>query len=400
MLAAQLSLAKVDLDALLTAMNSASLDDQLETLPNELWTMFFAEDPSTDQVARQLLPLLSDFVSSKELRRITQVLKAAKRAGVKPEKMQEIRSHYATKSVFEHFRNAAKLFLENPRYDVNYKLASLEYLAYDDLEPSQLVEILIPLIGPQSSPKIQQASQDALLETNNPAAAKALVSALQNTYAERRRALVVGLLSRAVGANALLDAIEAKELPAEVIDAAAAQQLRNHPNADIRQRAHELLHDAVNSNRAALVEEWKSKIPGEAKAAAGKELFKAKCAVCHRFGGEGATLGPDLASVQNRTTDVLLIAILDPNRAVDWHYNAHSAVLNDGRTITGVILEENANSVTLGCTDGSKQTFLRRDLESLNWTASSLMPEGLEEGLTPQNMADLLAYLQSAPSGQ
>jgi putative heme-binding domain-containing protein len=96
-----------------------------------------------------------------------------------------------------------------------------------------------------------------------------------------------------------------------------------------------------------------------------------------------------------KPADQLVTAILDPNQAVEPRYIAYSATTTDGRAFAGVISSETGNSLTLKAPGGVEQTFLRHDLKELASLKRSLMPEGLEQAISPQQMADLLAYLNA-----
>jgi putative heme-binding domain-containing protein len=127
----------------------------------------------------------------------------------------------------------------------------------------------------------------------------------------------------------------------------------------------------------------------------GKELFKKECSACHRLEGVGTQLGGDLNAIRNRGRESILLNILDPNREVLPQFVSYTVVLDDGRTLTGMLSAETATSITLNKPDGSSQTILRVNIESLRSTGLSFMPEGLEERVNHQQMADLLAYLES-----
>jgi putative heme-binding domain-containing protein len=106
-------------------------------------------------------------------------------------------------------------------------------------------------------------------------------------------------------------------------------------------------------------------------------------------------VGPDLASVTNRTREDLLLQILDPNAYITPGYEEYIMETTDGRLITGVIAKETATSVTLRRSEGEEDTLLRSNIASLRSSSVSLMPENLETGITLQGMADLLQYLKS-----
>lgn len=96
----------------------------------------------------------------------------------------------------------------------------------------------------------------------------------------------------------------------------------------------------------------------------------------------------------SKPDDWMFTAILDPNQAVEARYQAQHLVLNDGSELLGLIVGETGNNVTLRTADGSERAVLRTEMRSAKPLGRSLMPEGLESVLKPQDMADLLRYLR------
>jgi putative heme-binding domain-containing protein len=136
-----------------------------------------------------------------------------------------------------------------------------------------------------------------------------------------------------------------------------------------------------------------AKLPGDI--ARGKEVFRKRCATCHRLENEGYAVGPDLLALTNKTPESLLIAVLDPNRAVEEKFLDYIAITNDGRQFNGVLQDETGASLTLAAADGKTQVLLRKDLETLVATGKSLMPEGMEMDVTAEELADVIAYVRS-----
>ena len=101
--------------------------------------------------------------------------------------------------------------------------------------------------------------------------------------------------------------------------------------------------------------------------------------------------------MKDKTANGLVREILDPNRAVDQRYAQYVAVTQDGQTLTGILVEETPTSVTLLGQQGKQSVLLRSELDSLTTSGTSLMPEGFEKEITPQAMADLIAFLTLDP---
>ena len=128
----------------------------------------------------------------------------------------------------------------------------------------------------------------------------------------------------------------------------------------------------------------------------GKGVFKKTCATCHRLENEGIEVGPDLLSaLRNKTRDTLLVDILDPSREVDPRYINYSVTTKAGRAFTGMIAAETASSITLRRAEKAEDTILRSQIDEIQASAKSLMPDGLEMQLSKQDLADVIAYLQS-----
>ncbi len=176
------------------------------------------------------------------------------------------------------------------------------------------------------------------------------------------------------------------------------QQLLKSPNPKIRSEA-ERLFGARASNRTEALKKFETADPKQGDSDRGAELFGTHCASCHEFRGQGFALGPNLAALTDRSTAFLLRAIVDPNDAVENRYAAYTVDTKDGESISGIVSEENASSVTVLNANGAKQVLLRKDIAAIKSSQLSLMPEGLEQALDLQQMADLIAFLQSAPTG-
>ncbi|MCE2806790.1 MAG: hypothetical protein LW700_16550, partial [Gemmataceae bacterium] len=95
----------------------------------------------------------------------------------------------------------------------------------------------------------------------------------------------------------------------------------------------------------------------------------------------------------------LILAILDPSREIDPRYSQMVAETKDGRTVAGLLAAETPVNVTLRRAEGMEDVILRTNLEALTATGKSLMPEGLENQISPEQMADLLEFLLQMAKG-
>jgi putative heme-binding domain-containing protein len=109
----------------------------------------------------------------------------------------------------------------------------------------------------------------------------------------------------------------------------------------------------------------------------------------------GNDIGPNLQSVVNHPSEKLLVSILDPNASIEPGYVAYTCTLKGGEEFYGLISAETGNSLVLKSPDGKTHALLRADISSLRSSNLSLMPEGLEAGLSQQEVADLIRFLQT-----
>ena len=166
--------------------------------------------------------------------------------------------------------------------------------------------------------------------------------------------------------------------------------------AAIRERAAKLLAGAVNPDRQRVIDTYQSVLTLKGDSKRGLQIFTKTCASCHLLGGVGHQVGPDLASVGDKSPQGLLISVLDPNRSVEARYINYMAATKNGLSVTGVLASETGNSITLLGPEGKQQVILRTDLEELVSSNKSVMPEGLEKDLQPQDLADLIAFIRSS----
>jgi putative heme-binding domain-containing protein len=119
--------------------------------------------------------------------------------------------------------------------------------------------------------------------------------------------------------------------------------------------------------------------------------------MCHRLDNDGFEVGPDLLSaLRNKSGEQLLNDILDPSREVDSRYLNYQITTKKGQVFSGLIAADTASSVTLRRGEKAEDTILRDQIEEVQTTGKSLMPEGLEKQLSKQDLADLVAYLQAS----
>jgi putative heme-binding domain-containing protein len=163
----------------------------------------------------------------------------------------------------------------------------------------------------------------------------------------------------------------------------------------VAQHARRLFQDAT-SDRAKVVESYRDVLKLSGDEARGKVVFDRDCARCHMPRQQGGRVGPDLSGVNNKTKEELLTSILNPSYAIEPHFVHYIVTTKDGEIHDGVIANETPGAITLrGGTQEGDETLLRTNVSDIRASSVSLMPEGLEQSLSRQNIADLIAYLRA-----
>jgi putative heme-binding domain-containing protein len=272
------------------------------------------------------------------------------------------------------------------------RIAAIGLLGFDTFERVQAS--LVAALNPRQPQPLQLAAVRTLSAYGDRRVAALLLAPWKMYTPPVRREALEALLSRADRVPALLDALDAGDVRRGDIEVDRRAQLIQHRDPAIRERAKKLLGAATSEDRGKVIARFRPALDGSVSADRGKEAFKKHCATCHRFQGEGTEVGPDLRTVQERTPEQLLEQILDPGREVNPAYINYTVALADGRILTGIIAGESATSVTLKRAEGATDTVLRSQIDEMISTGLSIMPEGLEKDITPEQLADVIAYIR------
>jgi putative heme-binding domain-containing protein len=127
----------------------------------------------------------------------------------------------------------------------------------------------------------------------------------------------------------------------------------------------------------------------------GKNLFEENCARCHMPRRQGTRVGPNLSGVNNKTKEELLTSILNPSYTIEPQFVNYIVTAKDGRMYDGVIANETPGAITLrGGSEDGDETILRKNIAEIRASSVSLMPDGFEEKMSKQDIADVISYLR------
>jgi putative heme-binding domain-containing protein len=204
------------------------------------------------------------------------------------------------------------------------------------------------------------------------------------------------LLTRSSRAGEVMAAIEGGLIPGSDLSPVLKDFVRTDMDPQISQRALRWFGE-VPKRRPEAVRQYTPALRLKGNAASGQQVFRLRCASCHRLGGEGQALGPDLAEAKIYGRTKALAAILEPNAVIRTNYSAYVVATGDGDCRIGVLGSANVMAVTLRQPGGVAVVLPRKSIASMQVQPWSMMLSGLESGFSLQNMADLLEYLMASP---
>lgn len=205
------------------------------------------------------------------------------------------------------------------------------------------------------------------------------------------------LTQRPAWSKQLLAAIQAKQIDREVLNLNQLRRIASFRDESLQQTLRELygaIREGRDPNREQVfykTRDFLNGTPGDPLQ--GEVVFKKVCAQCHKLYGEGAEVGPDLTRNGRNNWEQLLWNVLDPSQVIGPGYQARILVTDDGRTLTGLPVEESDQQVVLKVQGGKLESIPRDRIEVYKVSELSMMPDQLERQLTPQELADLFSFL-------
>jgi putative heme-binding domain-containing protein len=276
------------------------------------------------------------------------------------------------------------------------RVAAARQLVEFRANDADTVTSLLELLTPRTAPQLATGLLDALRASQSPNLGPAIVEKMEGWSPTTRTAALSLLLSRPESTRALLDGLEKGQVQLGELALDQKQALAGHPNPRISGRARRLLERGgalPNADRQKVIDELISVTKRTGDATAGKAVFKKHCATCHTHNGEGNQIGPDLSGVAVHPKDHLIVDILDPSRSVEGNFRVYQVVTKDGRNFNGLLASESKTAIELIDAEAKKHVLQRDDIDVLSASNKSLMPEGFEKQMSPDELANLLEFL-------
>jgi putative membrane-bound dehydrogenase-like protein len=268
-------------------------------------------------------------------------------------------------------------------------------MGYTDFEKSH--GVLQKLMDARNPSELQLAAISSFARLGDIRGGKFLTE--KNTWSNYtprvKSAVIAALVSKPQFITQLFEAIHQGTIAAAEISSMDRQRLMKYNDKEISSKAEALFKELEGGGRMKVYEDYRSILSAPADGKKGKSVFERVCSACHTYAGVGGKVGPDLTGVRNQPPDALLLHILVPNYEVLPAYQAVSVETGDGRSLSGWLMAETENSLTLKTAFGTQESVLRKNIKSLTNSGLSLMPEGLEQTMTKDEMAQLIAFLKA-----
>ena len=267
-----------------------------------------------------------------------------------------------------------------------------------DLGRPDCVAVVFDHVDLKYPVNVRLRALDVLARFGTDGIAQRLLDSYPRVSSTEQRAVRKILLSRRPTALTLLRSVDEGRLPAQDFTVTELRPLHSYADETITALVRKhwgSIKAGSTEEKLAVMRRYRNDLgAAEGNAGQGRQLFIQHCASCHKLFGEGGTLGTDLSEANRSDQAALLAAVVDPSAAVRSEYLTYIIRTRGGRTVRGVLEQEDTAAVTI--VDGSSQRtrIARSDIQSMEVAPESLMPEDLLSPLSPQQLRDLFRYLQ------
>ncbi|TWU56652.1 Trehalose utilization [Rubripirellula tenax] len=263
-------------------------------------------------------------------------------------------------------------------------------------EDAGVVVSLLDEVTARTPPAVAFGLIEVMGSSRSDAVGDGIVERFAGMTPALKKSAILQLLKRPASTLALLRGIEGGKATLTDLALDQKQALTSHSDVAIRDFAKTLLEQGgslPSADRMKVLEELSFVTTTTGDPVKGKLAFTTHCSKCHMHSGAGATVGPDLTGMAVHPKEELLTHILDPNRNVEGNFRAYSVLTLDGVIINGMLASESKTSIELFDTEGKKISVLRDDIDEFRMSKNSIMPEGFEKTMKPEELTDLLEFL-------
>ena len=236
---------------------------------------------------------------------------------------------------------------------------------------------------------------------DDPTVAAQLLGRLPQWTDRRNDAAMEVLAARASWAAIVLDRIASGDLDKKQLKAYVVRQMSGLDNAELNTRLTEQWGalKPTSAERQSeienLVHAYTSAPLWAYSAENGGEHFKKLCSACHVSNEQSQSLGPNLAGSGSKGIEYIVENVIDPNAVIGRDFQARMVLTDSGRVVSGLVGKETDSAVTIRTATTGSVTIARDEIETMQVSENSFMPQGLLEDLNDRERIEILKYLMS-----
>jgi putative heme-binding domain-containing protein len=292
--------------------------------------------------------------------------------------------------------DAARKLVADRRLPEDRRIQALEALiAAGDAAALNDARTILEVRG--ESTDLRRRTLAALGPLEDPQVGSVVLAAYAQLGAELQPQAIELLIQRTMWSKPLLAAIAAQRIPSAMLNVNQLRRLQATKDPEILRQVAAIwgsVRTDRNPAREQVVADMRQLVLGNSgDAKAGRVVFQKLCGQCHKIHGEGQDVGPDITVNGRSSIEQLLSNVFDPSLVIGGAYQPRTVVTTDGRVLTGLLAEDSPQRVVLKMQGAKLETIARQDIEQIEVSQLSLMPEGVEKQLKPQELVDLFAFI-------
>jgi putative membrane-bound dehydrogenase-like protein len=269
--------------------------------------------------------------------------------------------------------------------------------AFGEVRQPSAVPSLLTIASGSATSSLRKAALSSLTTYDDESIGAQVVELLRGLTSEVQTAAFTLLASRPSWSVRLLEAVQSGKVKSSQVPEEVAERLRASKDRQVKELASRLLPRAEPvpapfNKRIDEISGILQRAPGNPYA--GEAAYAMRCAACHKLFFKGGNVGPDLTAYQRDNLGTMLLSIVNPNAEIREGFQYYTVETKDDRTLSGFFVDRDNQVTVLRGLDGENITLRASEIATLQPMGRSLMPEGLLEGMSEQELRDLFAYLR------
>jgi putative heme-binding domain-containing protein len=283
---------------------------------------------------------------------------------------------------------------ESDSQDAALRADSIGLLALAD--PAVHEALFRKLIDPRQPDEVQSSAVRALGRVKGPAVGIFLIERWQSMTPTVRAEAADALFLDPDRPQQLVDAIRANVVQPWTLEFRHKRQLLMNRDVALREAARSLLEEKAG-DRDEVLKRYQAALEKTGNPQRGRAVFENVCAKCHRLNDLGRDVGPDLATIRHRPAQLILADIIMPSRSIAQNYDSYVVETKSSGIVIGVLSAQTPTTITIRREEGNEDVIRRDDVLAMRVTELSAMPADVDQLVTIDQMADLLAFLKTPP---